>query len=70
MKNRSNLFTATLVAIAFALGPGAGPQPRPDGGPTRLPSPARTKGVNDVGAKLGVPDGILPVVRIASLRLA
>jgi hypothetical protein len=34
MKNRNNIFTATLVALAFALGPGADAQPRPDGGPT------------------------------------
>lgn len=33
MKNRNNIFTATLVALAFALGPGADAQPRPDGGP-------------------------------------
>jgi hypothetical protein len=39
MKNRNNVFTATLVALAFAPDPGAGAQPQPDGGPSRLPSP-------------------------------
>ena len=34
MKNRNNIFTATLVALAFALGPGADAQPQPEGGPT------------------------------------
>ena len=34
MKNRNNVFIATLVALAFALGPGADAQPQPEGGPT------------------------------------
>ena len=34
MKNRNNIFIATLVALAFALGPGANAQPQPEGGPT------------------------------------
>ena len=34
MKNRNNIFTATLIALALALGPSAGATQRPDGGPT------------------------------------
>ena len=34
MKNRNNIFTITLVALAFALAPGAEASPKPDGGPT------------------------------------
>ena len=63
MKNRNNVFTATLVALAFALGPGAGAQPRPDGGPTRLPSPTNAKAIIEAGAQSGMPDDILPAVR-------
>jgi hypothetical protein len=40
MKNRNNVFTATLVALAFVLGPGADAQPRPDGRPTFKPGSA------------------------------
>ena len=34
MKNRNNIFTTTLVALAFALALGAEASPKPDGGPT------------------------------------
>ena len=34
MKNRNNIYTTTLVALAFALALGAEASPRPDGGPT------------------------------------
>jgi hypothetical protein len=34
MKNRNNICTTTLVALAFALALGAEASPRPDGGPT------------------------------------
>ena len=33
MKNRNNVFTATLVALAFALAPFTKAAPYPDGGP-------------------------------------
>jgi hypothetical protein len=42
MKNRNNIFTTTLVALAFALALGAEASPRPDGGPTYLFSTARS----------------------------
>jgi hypothetical protein len=34
MKNRNNIFTITLLALAFALAPGAEASPKPDGGPS------------------------------------
>jgi hypothetical protein len=40
MKNRNNIFTIALVALALALGAEA--SPRPDGGPTYLFSTARS----------------------------
>ena len=64
MKNRNNVFTATLVALAFALAPGAEAKPRPDGGPTRPSSTVRPVANRDGEALLGMPDAILPVVRI------
>jgi hypothetical protein len=38
MKNRNNLFTATLVALAFALAPVTKAAPSPDGGPDPAPA--------------------------------
>jgi hypothetical protein len=52
MKNRNNICTTTLVALAFALALGAEASPRPDGGPTYLsststaPSNANSEGEN------------------------
>ena len=47
MKNRNNIFTTTLVALAFALALGAEASPRPDGGPTYLFSTARGNANSD-----------------------
>ena len=47
MKNRNNIFTTTLVALAFALAPGAQASPCPDGGPTYLSSTVRSNANND-----------------------
>jgi len=44
MKNRNNICTTTLVALAFALALGAEASPRPDGGPTYLFSTASSNG--------------------------
>jgi hypothetical protein len=44
MKNRNNIFTTTLVALAFALALGAEASPAPDGGPTYLFSTASSNG--------------------------
>ena len=44
MKNRNNIYTTTLVALAFALALGAEASPRPDGGPTYLLSTASSDG--------------------------
>jgi hypothetical protein len=65
MKNRNNVFTATLVALAFALAPVAEAMPRPDGGPAYLADSKRVNANSDAGAKLGKPDAILPVVSIS-----
>ena len=58
MKNRNNIITSTLVALAFALALGAEASPRPDGGPTYLFSTAR-RNANSEG-------GNLPVITIHS----
>jgi len=47
MKNRNNICTTTLVALAFALALGAEASPRPDGGPTYLFSTARSNANSD-----------------------
>ena len=45
MKNRNNIFTTTLVALALALGAEA--SPKPDGGPTYLFSTASSNANGD-----------------------
>ena len=47
MKNRNNIFTTTLVALAFALALGAEASPKPDGGPTYLLSTASSNANSD-----------------------
>ena len=47
MKNRNNIFTTTLVALAFALALGAEASPQPDGGPTYLFSTASSNANGD-----------------------
>jgi hypothetical protein len=47
MKNRNNIFTTTLVALAFALALGAEASPQPDGGPTYLFSTASSNANSD-----------------------
>src|SRR6476620_12217654 len=47
MKNRNNIFTTTLVALAFALALGAEASPAPDGGPTYLFSTASSNANSD-----------------------
>jgi len=62
MKNRNNICTTTLVALAFALALGAEASPRPDGGPTYLFSTARSNANSD-----GENEGEnLPVITIHS----
>ena len=62
MKNRNNIYTTTLVALAFALALGAEASPRPDGGPTYLFSTARSN-ANSEGDNEGEN---LPVITIHS----
>src|SRR6476661_3749671 len=47
MKNRNNILTTTLVALAFALALGAEASPKPDGGPTYLFSTASSNANSD-----------------------
>src|SRR5512132_4343953 len=65
MKNRNNVFTATLVALAFAFAPGGEAAPRLDGGPSHSATSKIVSVNSDAGAKLGKPDDILPVVSIS-----
>jgi hypothetical protein len=53
MKNRSNIYITTLVALAFALALGAEASPKPDGGPTYL-SPTASNNANSNGENLPV----------------
>src|SRR5437762_11941608 len=64
MKNQNDVFTATLVALAFAFAPVVEAGPRPDGGPIRLSSTVRAKASNEAGAQFGTSNEILPAVRI------
>jgi len=63
MKNPRTLFTATVLALAFALAPGAAAYPRPQGGPTW--SKARANASGHGGAQAGVPENILPIATIS-----
>jgi len=63
MKNPRTLFTATVLALAFALAPGAEANPRLDGGPTRFK--ARANASSDGGAQAGMPENILPIATIS-----
>jgi hypothetical protein len=47
MKNRNNICTTTLVALAFAFAPGAEASPHAEGGPTYQFSTASSNGNND-----------------------
>ena len=49
MKNRNNIFTVTLVALAFAIALGAEASPKPDGGPTYLFSTASSNANGENG---------------------
>ena len=65
MKNRNNVFTTTLVALAFALAPVAAAIPRPDGGPTYLDDSKRVNADSEAEPKLGKPNNIRPFVSIS-----
>ena len=55
MKNRNNIFTTTLVALAFALALGAEASPAPDGGPTYLFSTASSNANGENGDAADLP---------------
>jgi len=63
MKNPRTLFTATVLALAVALGPGAAAYPRPQGGPTW--SKPRANASSNGGAQAGMPENILPFATIS-----
>src|SRR5262245_3417007 len=65
MKNRKTVFTATVLALAFALAPGAEAAPRPEGGPVHQSSTARGNASNEAGPQSGVPENILPLASIS-----
>jgi hypothetical protein len=65
MKNRNNVFTATLVALAFAFAPVLKATPRPDGGPVHQSSTVRSNASNEAGAQSGMPENILPLASIS-----
>jgi hypothetical protein len=65
MKNRNNVCTTALVAIAFALAPVVEAAPRLDGGPIKLATSKSVNADSDAGAKLGKPDEILPIVNMS-----
>ena len=55
MKNRNNIFTTTLVALAFALALGAEASPKPDGGPTYQFSTASSNANGENGDAQNLP---------------
>jgi hypothetical protein len=65
MKNRNNACTATLVALAFAFAPVVQAGQHLDGGPIKLATSKSVDTSSDAGAKFGMPNDILPAVRIS-----
>ena len=66
MKNRNNIYTATLVALAFALAPVTKAAPNPGGIPTGGPAPTAAN-QSATSANSTSPEGEnLPVVTIHS----
>jgi len=65
MKNRNNIWTTTLVAIAFAFAPVVQAGPRLDGGPTKLATNKSLNPNSEAGDKPGHSDNILPITSIS-----
>jgi len=65
MKNRNSVFTATLVALACALGLVAQAAPIPQGGPTRSATSKSVNANSEAGAQFGMPENILPLASIS-----
>ena len=63
MRNRKTVFTATVLALAFALAPGAEAAPRPEGGSIHQLT-VRGNASNEAGAQSGMPGNILPLASI------
>jgi len=65
MKNRTKVFVATLVALAFAFAPVLKATPRPDGGPTPAATSKSVNANREAGAQSGMPENILPLASIS-----
>jgi hypothetical protein len=65
MKNRNIVFTATLVALACALGPVAQAAPIPQGGPARSATSKSANANSEAGAQFGMAENILPLASIS-----
>jgi hypothetical protein len=58
---QARVFTAIMVALAFAFAPVLEAAPRPDGGPTKLATSKSVNANSEAGAQFGMPDDILPI---------
>jgi hypothetical protein len=65
MKNRNNVYTATLVALAFAFAAVVQAGQHLDGGPVKLATTTSVNANGGAGAKLGQPDDIVPAISIS-----
>src|SRR4029453_513454 len=65
MKNRTKVFAAILVALAFASAPVLKALPRPDGGPTLAATSKSVNANSEAGAQSGMPENILPLASIS-----
>jgi hypothetical protein len=69
MKNRNNIFTTTLIALAFALAPIVQAVPSPDGGPTKKQTnegPSPDGGPTYLSSTANSEDDNLPVIALHS----
>jgi hypothetical protein len=58
---QARVFTAIMVALAFAFAPVLEAAPRPDGGPTKLATSTSVNANSEAGGQFGMPDDILPI---------
>jgi hypothetical protein len=65
MKNRNNVCTATLVALAFAFASVVQAGQHLDGGPIKLATSKSVNANSQAGAQFGMPNDILPAVSIS-----
>ena len=65
MKNRNEVFVATLVALAFAFAPVLEALPRSDGGPIRAATSNSVNTNSGAGGQFGMPENILPIASMS-----